>query len=422
VPDPTFPALHIRPRAGWLNDPNGVCLVDGRYHVFFQYNPTAPVHSSIAWGHVSSTDLLDWVEHPVALLPRPAGLDAAGCWSGCVVDDAGVPTAVYTANPGHARDAGVALARGDSSLTTWKQQDALVVDPPDDQETEVRDPFLFTFEGHRYAVQGAGSRFGRPELRLWGCDDLERWVALGPVLTDQDPVAAEVAPANIWECPNLVLVDGQWVLLLSLWQWADGTHLLAGVRYLLGDLVRDGDGLRFAASSGGVVDTGPAFYAPQALSAGDRTLLWGWAWELGRTVEQIAAAGWAGVLTVPRELFVRDGVLGARPARELEQLRRELDWRPAEPIRASAFEIVADGPVSLRLVGSGVAETVAEVTGSFAEPVRILVDGSMIEVFQAGRTHTTRAYPETNGHWLIDADRAEVSLFKLERVRPDRLL
>ena len=116
VPDPAFPALHIRPPRGWLNDPNGVCRIDGRYHVFLQYNPDAVVHGSICWGHASSPDLLRWTDHPVALRPRPGSLDAGGCWSGCVTDDDGVPTAVYTAVPHDAQDAVVALATSDRSL------------------------------------------------------------------------------------------------------------------------------------------------------------------------------------------------------------------------------------------------------------------------------------------------------------------
>jgi beta-fructofuranosidase len=277
VPDPAFPALHIRPARGWLNDPNGLCRIDGTYHVFFQYNPHAPVHGNVHWGHVSSTDLLHWREHPPALFPRAGQIDAAGCWSGCIVDDGGVPTAVYTANPDHAWNATVALARSDRSLATWTQSEAPVIGTPDDSDVdEVRDPFVFEFEGRRYAVQGAGQREGQPQVLLYGCDDLERWVELGPLLTMADPVAAEVAQANIWECPNLAHVDGQWVLLLSVWHWVDGTHRLDGVRYLLGDLVSHGDGLQFKATGGGVVDEGPAFYAPQVLTEPNRTLLWAW--------------------------------------------------------------------------------------------------------------------------------------------------
>ena len=68
------------------------------------------------WGHVSSADLLTWTEEPIALRPRPGTVDAAGCWSGCVVDDGGVPTAVYTGVPTSAFDAGVVLARSDRTL------------------------------------------------------------------------------------------------------------------------------------------------------------------------------------------------------------------------------------------------------------------------------------------------------------------
>ena len=192
--DPSFPSLHIRPRFGWLNDPNGLCRIDGTYHVFFQFNPVAPLHGDICWGHVTSTDLLHWREAPVALRPRPGLIDAAGCWSGCVVDDAGTPTAVYTGIPGHARNAGVTLARSDRSLMAWEQDEKPVVETPDRPGTgEVRDPFVFSFEGKRYAIQGAGERSGRPQILLYDCDDLQAWVELDPLLTDDDPIAAEVA-------------------------------------------------------------------------------------------------------------------------------------------------------------------------------------------------------------------------------------
>ena len=127
----------------------------------------------------------------------------------------------------------------------------------------MRDPFLFVHEGKRYALQGAGQLSGRPQLLLYGCDELTHWTELGMLLSVDDPIAAEIANANIWECPNLFQVDGQWVLLLSLWRRKDGIDLLAGVRYLLGDLLANGRGWVFKATSGGVFDDGPAFYAPK---------------------------------------------------------------------------------------------------------------------------------------------------------------
>jgi len=412
--DPAFPALHIRPERGWLNDPNGLCRWDGAYHVFFQYNPASPLHGNVHWGHVTSTDLVRWQEQPVALIPRSGQIDAAGCWSGCIVDDGGVPTAVYTAVPEHAGQATVALARGTESLVQWTQSETSVIGTPAGVEVdEVRDPFVFVFQGHRYAVQGAGQRLGRPQVLLYGCDDLEHWVELGPLLTDDDPVAAAVAPANIWECPNLALVDGQWVLLVSLWRWVGDTHQLAGVRYLLGDLISNGDGLQFQATAGGVVDEGPAFYAPQLLSDAGRTLLWGWAWELDRTAAQIEEAGWAGVLTFPRELFVRDGRLGSRPAAELQALRQAtVDWQPGVPLDGPAFAVVARGPVTLRIAGIDAA--VAHLVPGGRDPATILVDGSVVEVFDDGRSITTRAYPDQDHPWLIEADQEDVLIYRLK--------
>jgi beta-fructofuranosidase len=414
VRDPIFPALHIRPAHGWVNDPNGVCLVDGTYHVFFQHNPDAPAHGNVHWGHVSSTDLVHWQRHPAALLPRPGMIDAAGCWSGCVVDDHGVPTAVYTANPGDPRRAVVALARSDRTLRTWAQQENAVAHTPIRPGIEeVRDPFVFSYQGRRYAVQGAGHRNGHPQLLLWACDDLTRWMELGSLLTDEDPFVARTAAANIWECPNLVRIDDQWVLVLSRWAWVHEAHRLVDVRYLLGDLVGDGDGLRFKAASGGLLDDGPAFYAPHVLSLPDRSLLWGWAWEVGRTAEQIVEAGWAGMLTFPRELFITDGRLCSRPAAELYALRSAgIGWQ--EPFSEHAFEIIAQGPATLRLIDANDdALTVAVTTGSPVDPARVIVDGSIVEVFSGGRAYTTRAYPTETSRWSIEAD-ADVVVHRLD--------
>jgi len=413
MPDRIFPALHIRPAKGWVNDPNGVCLIDGTYHVFFQHNPDAPWHGNVHWGHVSSTDLLRWAHHPPALVPRPGMIDAAGCWSGCVTDDAGIPTAIYTANPDDARRAVVALARSDRSLLNWRQDDAAVVATPIRPGLdEVRDPFVFSYDGRRYAVQGAGHRHGHPQLLVWACDDLTQWLELGALFNDDDPIAAQMTTANIWECPNVVRIDDQWVLLLSLWAWVKDTHRLIGVRYLLGNLVAERDSLRFEARATGVVDEGPAFYAPQVMPTTDRTLLWGWAWEIGRTPEQIIAAGWAGMLTFPRELFVRDGRLCSRPAAELTGLRSaELPWQ--EAITEHAFEIVTDGPATLRLIDGDDEQAIVAVTGSAADPARIFVDGSIIEAFSNGAAHTTRAYPSASGRWSIEADGSAVRVYRL---------
>ena len=170
-------------------------------------------------------------------------------------------------------------------------------------------------------------------------------------------MAATVAPANIWECPNLVPFGDRWVLIVSLWHHADDPFHLDGVRYLVGDLTVGPDGPRFAPVSGGRLDDGPCFYAPQVLRHGGRTLIWAWSWEHGRSADEIARAGWAGSLTFCRELTLVDDVLVSRPVVELDSLRGEpIDVRAGEAFAAAAFDcaVPADaGRLTLLLVDDG---------------------------------------------------------------------
>ena len=160
--DPAFPALHIRPARGWLNDPNGLCRIDGTYHVFFQYNPHAPVHGNVHWGHVTSTDLLHWTEQPVALMPRPAGSTprAAGAAASSTTAACRRRSTPPTRTTPGTRPWGWPAAtarwrRGPRPSSRWS---ARRTDPAID---EVRDPVRLHLRGP--AVRRAGRRpAGRP--------------------------------------------------------------------------------------------------------------------------------------------------------------------------------------------------------------------------------------------------------------------
>nr|WP_281372876.1 glycoside hydrolase family 32 protein [Kineococcus aurantiacus] len=397
--------MHGRPESGWLNDPNGLAHVDGVWHVFFQHNPDGPQHGDIRWGHVSSADLVTWRAEPVALAPVPGGPDSAGCWTGCVVLDGpdAVPTAVYTGvgagGPGRAV---TLVATSDRTLRRWQQEpEAVTLPPTDPAVSEVRDPFVFEHDGHRYAVLGAGHPDGSPQLLLHGCDDLRAWTPLGPLLTHEDPVAARVAGANIWECPNLVRVGDDWLLVFSLWHRDGDTHRLDGVVHLVGDLVAEGPGLRFVARSGGPVDGGRTFYAPQVLAADGRALLWAWSREDDRDPAEVEASGWSGVLTFPRELSLAGGTLRVEPAAELLALRREeLGTGETRETRERSFEVVADGPAALLLAQDGGEPRLVATFGSSGH-ARALVDGSIVEVFEDGAARTLRAYPRRGAVWHV---------------------
>ena len=95
--DPLRPCWHLAPPVGLLNDPNGFIQHQGRYHLFYQWNPFACAHGAKFWGHWSSTDLLHWRHEPVALVPSEP-YESHGCYSGSAVVQDGRLTLLYTGN------------------------------------------------------------------------------------------------------------------------------------------------------------------------------------------------------------------------------------------------------------------------------------------------------------------------------------
>ncbi|MDQ0031297.1 glycoside hydrolase family 32 protein [Arthrobacter bambusae] len=435
-PDPAFPRFHPRPAQGWINDPNGVSYVNGRYHVFFQYNPESARHDRIQWGHVSSPDLVHWDEHPVALRPQDGGPDEFGCWTGVVTDDGGVPTAAYSgvrSGGGHSQ---VVISRGSADLVTWEQDGHIAASMPGDGlVTAVRDPFIFRLNGKRYAMQGAGLANGHAALLLYTVEDMSDWKYQGIWLTSENPVAAAHAPAEIWECPQLVRVpsdgvpsDGgeTWVMMFSLWLSADEHEHANGVGHLIGSLEEDpSTGLPvFVPRSGGKSDLGRDFYAPQIVQldsassqadeSGPRALLWGWSNEgpgrdgrRGRSQDEIDAAGWAGVLTHPRFLSVTDGALVVAPAPEIDAYRGSLAVAGASGVvglpRFAEAVVTVDGPGEVRLVLASGAERQVVFAGQAGEELRIFIDASLVEVYRKGSVATTlRAYPAPGEEWRLE--------------------
>lgn len=87
--------LHLKAPGNWLNDPNGFIYYKGKYHLFYQYFPYAPVWGTMHWGHAFSVDLVHWEHAGVALFPTRYE-DQNGCFSGSAVEHDGKMNLYYT--------------------------------------------------------------------------------------------------------------------------------------------------------------------------------------------------------------------------------------------------------------------------------------------------------------------------------------
>jgi beta-fructofuranosidase len=308
------PIYHFLPPSNWMNDPNGVSQWDGRYHLFYQYNPLAARWGAIHWGHAVSADLVHWLDLPIALSPTPGGPDADGCWSGCIVDNGGVPTMLYTGlRDGAQRPC---LATSHDGLLTWRKHpgNPVIAEPPADVDAvDFRDHCIWREGDTWYQVIGGKIDGVGGAALLYRSRDLVEWEYLHPLC-----VGDQAETGMVWECPDFFPLGEKHVLLIS-------PIPLRKTLYMVGTYADH----RFTPERIGVVDAGGHYYAPQSMrDAQGRRLIWGWVWE-GRDEPAQLAAGWAGVMSLPRVLtLLPDGTLGSAPAPELELLReRHWGWR-----------------------------------------------------------------------------------------------
>ena len=300
------PRFHFTAPTNWINDPNGVCFHDGRWHLYYQYNPNAAKWGDIHWGHATSSDLAHWRDEPIALAPS-SGDDAGGCFSGSFALVDGTPTLYYTGYTGERQVQCVATS-GD--LQRWtKHPERTIVQPPEGVEgNDFRDPYVFRHGTGWYMVVGASLNHERGQALIYRSADGVAWEDRGALYT-----ATDLRQGVMWECPNFFPVGDRWVLTVSLWH-GPGAHAFVG-RF---------ENERFVPEWEGPLDVDSGSFAHLTTRAPDgRAVQWAWMNEQ-REQALIDADGWAGAMTVPRELGIDDRRrLTLRPVAELAALRGE---------------------------------------------------------------------------------------------------
>ena len=407
APDPRRPGYHFTSPVGWINDPLAITWHDGRYELFYQLNPDAPVWTpACRWGQATAADLVRWRDPRTALEPGP---DETGCWSGSLVVDQGLPVIVYTSvladSPGHGR---IALAHGDADWGGWTPDQAGPVLGAPSAElglAHLRDPYVWRDGEQWRMVVGAGSTTGQPSVLQWSSRDLRMWRPDGVVA---EPSPGQPGPdGTLWECPQLFRLDESWALVVSVWDEEP-----VDVAYAVGDY----DGRRFTPRAWHRLAPGSCYATTVFLDAQGRRCAVSWLRGTGDP-----DGDWAGALSVPWLLGVEGDRIVVRPHPDVDSLRTGVHVRhgpealapdplvlavpraadvvlrasPAgEPLRlildevAGPLLIVVADPVAgeLRLTVPGGADSVVPLRPEpdGAVELRLLLDAGVVEAFPGG--------------------------------------
>lgn len=404
--DPRRPQFHLLPKRNWMNDPNGPVYWDGKYHMFFQYNPHAAVWGDMHWGHAMSDDMVHWEHLPVALAPTPGGPDAAGCFSGSAVIDDGVVTVMYTGvvkapmseatikdGVNSLRESQCLATSTDMNLTAWTKvpQAVIPAPPPGMKVAGFRDPAPWKSGEWWYVAIGSGLAGEGGRVLLYRSKDLRKWEYLHFLAGGEGsgkPTTNPVGDGDMWECPDFFPLDGKHVLMYS---------SMGKVHWQTG--VLDEAAMKFHPEKKGVMDYGAYYAAKTQTDKHGRRIVWGWIPET-RPVAEYSAAGWACMMSLPRRLRLRaDGELSIEVDPVVEKLRldeqrldlsRDVDMQlnelHIEKATGELMGLFARGgkPFAVSLMGrlpSGeMREPIVKVEYDPARLGEVMVDGKAVPV------------------------------------------
>ena len=313
------PIYHHSPFHGWMNDPNGMFYKDGRYHLYYQYNPWATTWGNMHWAHASSSDLVHWKNEGIAIPPDALGAvfsgssivdhnNAAGYGKGAII-------AFYT-SAGSSQTQSMAYSTDNGrTFTKYEKNPVVTGTNPDFRDPKV----IFHKESGKFIMVLSVAK----KMEFYSSSNLKDWKL------ESDFGVGWGQQSGCWECPDLVQLADEtgkkkWVLLVNINGGAPSNG--SGTQYFIGDF----DGKTFTCEDEQQVqkwqDYGKDHYATVCWdNAPDgRTVAIGWMnnWEYANSLPTEA---FRSANTIARDLYLfdykGDTFLGSRPSPEIEKFR-----------------------------------------------------------------------------------------------------
>lgn len=309
--------LHLRAPGNWINDPNGFIYYKGKYHLFYQHFPYAPVWGTMHWGHAISDDLIHWNHLGVAIFPTKE-YDANGIFSGSAIEKDGEMYLYYTA----VKYNGLKSENIHHSATGLDEQSQAMIVSPDGYTFD-------NFGAKKHIIPiienpEIGSSHDCRDPKVWKKGDIY-YMALASTYNKEEGALLIYRSSNavdfeyytrlqdkrfgyMLECPDLFEVDGKWVLVSSpMGNYAGSEYPDCQATMQVMDCDLGEARIDFGDSECKLFDYGMDLYAPQSNvdECGRRTVI-GWA----RMSEPKAfedGKEWSGIMSLPRVVSYKNG-------------------------------------------------------------------------------------------------------------------
>lgn len=389
IPEGQKPSFHICSPVGWINDPNGFSTYQGEYHLFYQYHPYDRHWGPMHWGHSKTKDFIKWEQLPCAIAPDEE-YDGQGCFSGSALEMNDRQVLMYTGVTEKENEDGEKIVRqrqciaiGDGiNFEKLPENPVITAEmlPEGSSLADFRDPKIWEEDGVFYAVAGSLSEDGSGQIPLFESKDLKKWEFKGIL------AKCENRYGKMWECPDFFPLDEKHVLIVSpQFMTAKGLEFHGGnnTMYIIGNFRKKE--ARLEEEAIGSIDYGLDFYAPQTLQTEDgRRVMIGWLqnWDNYMTPDEFL---WSGMMTIPRELQIKEGRLIQNPVRELE------NYRENERIYHGTTE---EKQVCFEDVRGRTFDMTVEVSGEYEE-FRIVLASD-------GKFYTTVTFDRKKGLLIFD--------------------
>lgn len=436
---------HVAPPVGWMNDPNGFSYYKGEYHLFYQFYPYDAVWGPMHWGHSSSPDLVNWKTLPTALLP-----DQEQCFSGSAFVIGDTMFLMYTAHevtdnePYYNETQFLAYSKNGVDFTKYRGNPVLPLAP--NGSPDFRDPKVWQHDEHWYVVLGSKTDDQRGRVLLYRTSDLIDWEFLRVLGESTGDLG------YMWECPDFFELGGKHVLLWSpqgMDPVGDRYKNLHQTGFIIGNF--NYDNFEFVQETKfQELDYGHDFYASQTMEKDGKRYVVAWfnMWEVPHPEE---VDGWAGAMTIIRELVLVGDRILQKPLDEMISLRHDtvingqLDENQVIGLSQTGDIIIngdLDKKIELLIEGRNggdkvilrwdpeVGKVVVDRNGDIRQvewsPIgshswRLFLDASSLELFcgEGEVVFSTRAYPDGEWHLTnLSPQHLNVEAYTLQRSVP----